>query len=125
MIKKCAICNQEFETIKYGGARKYCFDCSPRVITNDNKERAASITTIRHAIKKQLVKYKGGKCECCGYDRCIGALQFHHTNQEEKEFDLCNRYNGGSVNMEALYAEADKCQLLCANCHAEKHFYTT
>ena len=39
MIKKCAICNQEFETIKYGGARKYCFDCSPRVITNDKKEQ--------------------------------------------------------------------------------------
>ena len=29
MIKKCEICGKEFQTIPYGGSRKYCFDCVP------------------------------------------------------------------------------------------------
>lgn len=29
-------------------------------------------------------EYKGGKCERCGYDKCINALEFHHRNPHEK-----------------------------------------
>ena len=36
--------------------------------------------------------------------------------------ELSEKYNGGKLDMNLLYYEADKCQLLCANCHAEKHF---
>ena len=122
MKKKCLICGEEFETLPSGGARKYCFSCSPSYIHGDNKGRAVAITSIRHAIKRQLVKYKGNKCEECGYDKCIAALQFHHINQDEKDFELSEKYNGGKLDMNLLYYEADKCQLLCANCHAEKHF---
>lgn len=123
MKKKCVICNSEFETLPYGESRKYCFECSPSYKKGDNKERASAITSIRHAIKKQLVKYKGNKCEICGYNKCIGALQFHHLDPSKKDFDLSNKYNGGKLIMEEMYKEVDKCQLLCANCHAEKHFY--
>lgn len=26
------------------------------------------------------IAYKGGKCQCCGYDKCIQALEFHHID---------------------------------------------
>jgi hypothetical protein len=120
MTKKCIICGADFETKSHGESRKYCFECSPSF--NDNKSRAASITAIRHAIKKQLVKYKGGKCEICGYNKCIGALQFHHIDENEKDFEIAALYNRGHYDIEPIYKEIDKCQLLCANCHAEKHF---
>ena len=120
LIKKCEICGKEFIPLLHGTTRKYCFECSPSY--NDNYERAKGITAIRHAIKKQLVNYKGGKCEECGYNKCLGVLQFHHNNQEEKDFELSAQYNGGHLDMKKLYAEADKCTLLCANCHGEKHW---
>ena len=122
MIKQCDICSKQFDTIKYGGTRKYCFECSPAYSHGDNNGRASTITAIRHAIKKQLVNYKGGKCEKCGYDKCIGALQFHHLEPNTKDFEVSARYNGGHLDMQLLYQEVDKCQMLCANCHSEIHF---
>lgn len=114
--KVCKICKKEFTPKKNTHNRKYCYECS-----GNNLDRASTITSIRHAIKKQLIKYKGGKCEICGYSKCIGALQFHHINALEKDFELSEKYNNGLNDIELLYKEADKCQLLCANCHAEKH----
>lgn len=117
MKKECLICGKEFETLPRGGNRKYCFECSP-----SSTGRAAAITFIRHSIKRELVRYKGDKCEICGYNNCIGALQFHHLDSSQKDFELSVKYNNGNFDMKSLYKEVDKCQLLCANCHAEKHF---
>ena len=39
-------------------------------------------------MKLQAIKLLGGKCSICGYDRCIEALEFHHTNPDVKEFKL-------------------------------------
>ena len=36
--------------------------------------------------KYEAILAKGGKCEKCGYDVNIAALEFHHLNPEEKEF---------------------------------------
>ena len=125
MIKKCLICNSEFETVPNGESRKYCFTCSPSYTKNSNQGRASTITAIRHAIKKQLVAYKSGKCEICGYNKSYSALQFHHLDANTKDFELSTQYNGGHLDMQKLYEEADKCQLLCANCHAETHDKTS
>lgn len=70
--------------------------------------------------KKKLVDYKGGKCLACGYSKCLRALSFHHRNPKEKSFPLDVRMIA-SKTWEALVVEADKCDLLCANCHMEKH----
>ena len=115
--KICEICGKSFTTIKYGQNRKYCFECSPY----SYKEQSKNITAIRTAIKKQLVKYKGGKCEICGYNKSLRALQFHHINPEEKDFSISNNLLNGHFNMNDFYNEIDKCKLLCANCHAEEH----
>ena len=47
----------------------------------------------RIRLKEKLVEYKGGKCEICGYDKCITALEFHHLNPEEKEFSISTNSN--------------------------------
>lgn len=114
--KKCEICGKSF--IPNNIVRKYCYDCSP---AGSRRTRGSAITAIRRAIKKQLVSYKGGKCERCGYDRSINALQFHHLNPREKDFDLSVKYNSGCYDMKTFYKEVDKCILVCANCHAEIH----
>jgi hypothetical protein len=53
----------------------------------------------------------------CGYDRSIAALHFHHIDPEQKSFGLALR--GVARSLERCRAEARKCVLLCANCHAE------
>ena len=74
----------------------------------------------RHRIKEKLVEYKGGKCELCGYNKCLNALDFHHKNPVEKEFALNTaNYN---KSLDTLKKEVDKCILVCSNCHREIHF---
>lgn len=70
--------------------------------------------------KLELIKLKGGKCEKCGYDKNIAALDFHHTDPNEKEIKLDVR-NLANTKMEKLIKEAVKCDLLCSNCHRETH----
>lgn len=111
----CPICGQSF--IPNNGNRRYCYDCSPIGLTS-----AERLKLLDRKLKHTLVSYKGGKCESCGYNKCEGALQFHHKNPKEKDFTIANINFGGQFNLETLLREVDKCELLCANCHAEKHY---
>ena len=61
---------------------------------------------------------RGGCCERCGYDKYLGALQWHHLDPSVKEYTIGHRRG---LKEEQLKEEVDKCQLLCANCHAEVH----
>lgn len=74
-----------------------------------------SVKDNRHRKKEVLVEYKGGKCQICGYDRCIQALDFHHLNPDEKDFSL----SSSSKSLDELKKEADKCILVCSNCHRD------
>jgi hypothetical protein len=73
----------------------------------------------RKRLKLKLIEYKGGKCEICGYDKCIIALEFHHLDPNKKDFNI-----GGSCAMsfEKCKKEVDKCILVCSNCHREIHY---
>lgn len=74
----------------------------------------------RQVLKKKAVEYKGGKCEICGYNTCIDALEFHHLNPEEKDFGIGG--DGSTKSFEKIKKELDKCIMLCANCHRELHY---
>lgn len=65
-----------------------------------------------------LIEYKGGKCERCGYNKSMRALEFHHLDPSEKDFGISKQINR---NIDDLKKEVDKCILLCSNCHAEIH----
>jgi|LakMenE01Jun11ns_1017448.scaffolds.fasta_scaffold9887178_4 hypothetical protein len=83
------------------------------------KCRTDAVSRKRKQIKKDLVEYKGGKCENCGYDKCVAAMDFHHKNPEEKDFALSSK--GSTHSWKKITEEADKCSLLCSNCHRELH----
>ena len=71
-------------------------------------------------MKKRIVEMMGGQCEICGYNKCLDALEFHHKDPSQKEFQICT--SGGCASFERTLEEAKKCQLLCANCHREEHW---
>jgi transposase-like protein len=79
--------------------------------------RSEAVSQRRRRLKEILVTDAGGRCVLCGYDRYVGALQFHHVDGQLKEFGLADR--GLTRSLEAVRAEAAKCVLLCANCHSE------
>lgn len=107
----CTVCNtvktnENTKINSKGRIDSRCYQC------------ISELANLRHrAFKTKCVNYKGGKCEKCGYDKCIDSLQFHHKNPENKLFAICtkNFYNQEVEN------ELNKCAILCANCHFEEH----
>jgi transposase-like protein len=79
--------------------------------------RQDRVARWRRRMKRTLVAELGGRCSICGYDRYIGALEFHHLDRSAKEFGLSDR--GMTRSLARLRVEVRKCILLCANCHAE------
>lgn len=83
------------------------------------KKNAAKVVRARRNNKMELIAYKGGKCEGCGYCKPFpSAYHFHHEDPNKKDFTV-SRFM--SRNLERLKQEVDKCKILCSNCHAEHH----
>jgi len=64
----------------------------------------------------ELVRSLGGRCQRCGYSKCLSALTFHHLV----------RGSWKKRNRDWLRPDFDttKVMLLCRNCHAEiEHKY--
>ena len=112
-MKTCPNCKTEKETTEFYNRRNkegnspYCKTCT----------KAQTLKRVRE-FKNKCVEYKGGKCISCDYKTYTGALEFHHLDSEEKEFEISNRKN---YNFELIKKELDKCILLCSNCHKEIH----
>ena len=109
--KKCKHCGKEFFPKKQAKTRHYCYECLP--------QENYSGSDLRKQIKRWGLEYKGSKCVLCGYDKCISALDFHHMNPQEKEFELSNR--NIKLDWDIIKKELDKCIVVCANCHREIH----
>ena len=69
-------------------------------------------------ISKFISENKGDACEVCGYNKCKAALEFHHNDPMQKEFNISSAW---SYNMGRVKREIEKCILVCANCHREIH----
>ena len=90
----------------FGDGRSRCARCS-----------CEAVSRRRRKSKNTLASEAGGRCIICGYNRCLQALQFHHTDRETKKFAIGGK--GITRAIDVLRDEAKKCVLLCANCHAE------
>lgn len=109
--KKCPRCNQvlsieNFKT-KVGKIRCWCLKC-----VNDEAMGR------QRALKQKAIAYKGGECKICGYDKCASAMEFHHVDDQKKDFSISQQR---STLFENIKSELDKCVLLCSNCHREIH----
>jgi len=82
------------------------------------KCNVVAVQKRRDDIKKMAVVYKGGKCQNpkCGYNKYVGALEFHHINGK-KDFGIATK--GYTRSWEKVKQELDKCIMLCSNCHRE------
>ena len=113
-FKVCPQCNRTLEVSslnffinKKGKVHGWCKKCNCRKTLERQQNR-----------KLECINYKGGKCARCGYDKYPGALDFHHIDPTQKEFDISKLR---TYNIEKLKPELDKCICVCKNCHAEIH----
>jgi hypothetical protein len=77
--------------------------------------RMDRVARRRRRVKEILVADAGGRCRLCGYDKYLGALEFHHLDPNEKRLEI----GYVALALETMREEARKCLLLCSNCHAE------
>lgn len=75
-----------------------------------------AVTRRHQKVKRILVAEAGGCCAVCGYDRCVVNLCFHHVDPSTKSFGVTV---ARGKSLDAYRAEAQKCVLVCANCHGE------
>jgi hypothetical protein len=131
--KYCLICSPfksnnrqqlELEIPILERTKRTCLSCLKQFIFRRHQamtiDKCSACTSKlrRRNIKAKAVEYKGGKCQKCGYKKCVGALDFHHIDPNQKDFTISNN----SGKWENLKKELDKCELLCKNCHAELHY---
>jgi len=108
----CRRCKDKLDqcnTYKYKQKRILCKKCIAEQKYHEFKK-----------FKEECVKYKGGKCEECGYHKSLSALEFHHKDPSEKDFEISKNKSSKFPN-ERVIIELEKCELLCSNCHIEKH----
>ena len=102
---------------KHHGLTEFTINSQNKTICK--KCRSENVVNNRRKIKERAILYKGGCCEICGYNKCIGALDFHHLDSNEKDIDYTKLKNR---SWERLKNEIDKCMLVCSNCHREIHY---
>lgn len=124
---------REQEKVEYGETR-LCYKCKKNIKTEDFHHRRGkaysssyckSCTTEQtleriRKLKSLMIEYKGGCCQRCGYDKYQGALEFHHLDHKEKDFNPSHLRKYRFDNR--TKSELDKCILVCANCHREIHY---
>ena len=81
----------------------------------DSREEKNEYQNAYKRMRRQKIKdYHGGVCVGCGVST---NLQFDHTDKRNKSFKISNNV---CMAWDKLTAEADKCQLLCKECHEIK-----
>lgn len=97
-----------------------CLECGlPRSQkTRNNICSTCRSKSSRRKRKEIAVKSLGGKCFVCGYDKCLSAMDFHHTDTKNK-IDNISRLLVSKIDI--FEKELKKCILMCCRCHAELH----
>lgn len=105
--KKCLICGQTFRPkTPAANLRQCCYNCMPQ---GQQLKRGDFLAKIK--------MQRGGKCQRCGYNTCLKALEFHHLDPTKKDFTISN----DKFKLNEAVEEIKKCIIICANCHRELH----
>lgn len=115
-LKTCTSCNLLLPITKFklraktgrqaGTRQAQCNRCIYVRYTRPSTEK--KITALR--------QYKLDKgCSDCGYRAHPEALQFDHADGAEKLFNIGETAH---ISLPRLWAEVEKCEIVCANCHA-------
>ena len=115
-MKKCNTCNNPLS----GRQTKFCCRQCKNEYTNNKHQNYQAQQKRGRKRKLELIKLKGAKCNRCNYNSNYAALEFHHIKKGDKLFQLDLR-SLSNRKWDVILSEAEKCILLCSNCHTEEH----
>ena len=104
----CEYCGETFSP-----SRKNNIYCS------DSCKNKGAVTRRRQRLSRLVSEFLGGECCLCGYNKCNRSLDAHHVDPSKKSFALSVK--GLTRSLRRTLKEADKCVLVCKNCHGEIH----
>jgi hypothetical protein len=109
-------CRGEYYTGKFKGKNSPSWKGGPeksqiREIKKQREKRAE--------LKRKGIEYFGGKCQNCGYNKCITSLDFHYPDPFKKDEDFNKKCE---KSWEVMKSKIEECLLLCKNCHTELHW---
>jgi len=116
---ECQYCKKPLQKNRKKFCSEECYikwDYKNRYKKRENNRKKRKIR-----LKLKLIKLKDNKCSICGYQKNSGALVFHHEDPDKKNFRLSIE-NIAYREWEEVLKEAEKCVLLCANCHSKVHY---
>jgi hypothetical protein len=125
--KVCRQCRKEKDQIRRGVPERPV-DWKPKTGQYVHKSKYASSkekcrhnwTKLKERQREFMNSLKTKGCSMCGYNKCYGALEFHHIDGSNKEGNI-NSMARDRDKTKAM-AEVKKCILVCANCHREIHY---
>jgi hypothetical protein len=100
-ISNCLKCGKPYDKVR--STHVYCTTSCRKAAHNKQK-----------IDKLAAIKLERGCCKC-GYNTHPAALHFNHIDPSTKSFNIGSN---GSKSLEELILETEKCEVLCANCHA-------
>lgn len=92
------------------GLNRWCKSCK-------SAYQAASIEVRR----RYWLDLAGAYCHHCGWDLYPACLDFHHVNGDDKDWSPGKLIMSRPIGSSDVYAELDKCAVLCCNCHQAIH----
>lgn len=90
------------------GLNSWCKTCANAI------KSSKDCTAWRIRTKEKLVQHFGNKCVDCFFVGPPFMFDFDHRDPSLKSFGIADSL---TANYAKLLAEAEKCDLVCANCH--------
>ena len=128
--KKCCTCEVDKPTSEFrrdktrkDGLRSNCKECakthSHNYYHSKWRDKALDQGRIRRKQNRNILAAikQESTCIICGEDEPC-CLDFHHLDPSKKDFTI-SEYAGAALHK--LLNEADKCVVLCKNCHQKVH----
>lgn len=127
-MKTCLDCKQlkpltEYYKHKYAsdGLQRYCKPCANiRSAKSElkNKDKYHKIRkNVKVKFRDEMREYKASKgCNHCGENH-PAVLDLHHLDPNVKDLNPSD-----ATSRKLFYEEADKCIVLCSNCHRKLHY---
>jgi hypothetical protein len=122
LCSKCKLPKPENELVwkKDGKRHGYCLECK-RAYAKEHYKRNAAVYKARakqwtKAHRKWLQDLKTATCADCKLPHPYWRMHFDHLRDKRGEISLLMR----SVGKSTILEEIAKCDLVCANCHADR-----
>lgn len=114
-LKKCNTCKEDKELECFakssklrGGLQYKCRECGSKTKTSVKIER-----TLYFYAKNDY------KCLDCGMiSKTVGFFDYHHRDPSKKLFNVSSKI---ALSKDKVEREAEKCDMLCPNCHRIRH----